>query len=578
MLLSSLENQSVCIIIVLLFSVYKGQVLGIGLSFFKPFGDAAGASSNGKCACYMVKLMKYKKWAIFATIMTVLMLICEAYAVVMLNLLNMVPTKLFITGVVFLIFFTVITVLFYFLGITKKQKGKKKHLMNIRRFIAVLLTLCMMAGSVYIAFVSNKVRKTVQKVTNTEDVIVAMMGVYVLSEDPAKSIDDVKDYTFAVMSDYDTGNTEYAVKHLEEKFGKALTKTSGATITDAAGLLYGREAGALIVNQAYAQVLPDTAEFKDFESFTRLLYEIPVTVKSDVSPTPVVVDNVPADEVNATPTPEPGRTVTNDPFVLYISGSDTRSKLLDKARSDVNILMIVNPKTKQILLLNTPRDYYVANTAGGGKMDKLTHCGIYGIDCSMSTLSNLYGVSVDYYAQINFTGFKTLIDEIGGIEVESPANFKTGSYTYVKGMNEMDGEKALAFARERYAFGSGDNERGKNQMRVIKAVINKMTSNNSVVLKNFSGILDSLSGMFVTSLSADDINSLVKMQLDDKAKWEVFSFAVTGNGGMDYTYSMPRVKAYVMYQNETLVKQASGLVDKVMSGEKITEDDLKPGA
>ena len=175
----------------------------------------------------------------------------------------------------------------------------------------------------------------------------------------------------------------------------------------------------------------------------------------------------------------PSPTITADsqdetqikPFILYISGSDTRSKVLDISRSDVNILMAVNPQAKQVLLLNTPRDYYVKNPAGSGAYDKLTHLGIYGLDCSMKGLGNLYGVDVDYYAQINFTGFETLIDAIGGITVNSDEAFSAGGYDFVEGPNEMNGAKALAFARDRHHQASGDNARGKHQMMVIEAMI-----------------------------------------------------------------------------------------------------------
>ena len=527
--------------------------------------------------------MKYKKWTLFSSFMVVLLLVSEIYAVVMIHKLGMVPFKYMVAGIVFLAFFTAITVLFYFLGVRGKGRKKKKKntLMYVRRVFAVILTICIVCGSLYVAKAVSKVKKTVDKVTQTETVTVAMMGVYVMADNNVSELADTKDYAFAIMSDYDIGNTEYAVNFLNNALGKTITTVSGADITEATRMLYDGTAQALVVNEAYAAVLPDLEEFGDFETKTKLLYEIPIKEEQSIAtPTPVVVDEVEnVDKEEIAPTPEERETfsVTEDPFIIYLSGSDTRSKILDRSRSDVNILMVVNPSTKQVLLLNTPRDYYVANTAGGGTYDKLTHCGIYGIDCSVSTLENLYGVNVDYYAQINFTGFETLIDELGGVTIESPCGFQSshGDYYFQKGENQVDGHQALCFARERYAFGSGDNQRGKNQMTIIKAVIKKLTSDGGTLLSNYSGILDSLSGMFVTSMSSDDISSLVKMQLNDNASWEVYNFAVTGKGGMDYTYSIPYAKAYVMYQNSTLVNKASGLMEKMLNGEKISDADLQ---
>ena len=260
---------------------------------------------------------------------------------------------------------------------------------------------------------------------------------------------------------------------------------------------------------------------------------------------------------------------------MYISGSDTRDKKLVTSRSDVNIMLVVNPKTKQILLLNTPRDYFIPNPASGtGALDKLTHCGIYGIECSMQALMDLYGVEIDYYAQINFTGFETLIDAIGGVTVYCDQSFTTNKgIHFSKGELELDGSSALVFARERYNVAGGDNARGKNQMKVIKAVIDKATS-GTTMLSNYTGIMESLEGMFVTSMPTSDISSLVKMQLKDLAQWNIQSYAVTGNNGKEITYSMPGTKLSVMYPNQGMVDYGSNLIQRVMDGEILTEADM----
>ncbi|MBE5902319.1 MAG: LytR family transcriptional regulator [Lachnospiraceae bacterium] len=246
------------------------------------------------------------------------------------------------------------------------------------------------------------------------------------------------------------------------------------------------------------------------------------------------------------------------PFVMYVSGSDTRSKKLDKGRSDVNILMAVNPKTHKILLLNTPRDYYIPNPAGGGVNDKLTHCGMYGIDNSMKALADFYGVKVEHYGQINFTGFEKLIDALGGITVDSPADFTTykSNIHFTKGINECNGKKALAYARERHAFATGDNARGEHQMEVITAMIKKASDNKVMVLANYGSILDSLDGTFVSDFSEDSMSGLVRLFLDGAGKWKISRFAVTGSGGRSTTYSTPNSNIYVTYPDPTSVETA----------------------
>ena len=243
--------------------------------------------------------------------------------------------------------------------------------------------------------------------------------------------------------------------------------------------------------------------------------------------------------------------------------------------SDVNILAVVNPKTKQVLLLNTPRDYYVQTTVSGEMRDKLTHCGVYGIDCSMGTLGNLYQENVDYYVQINFNGFSTMIDAIGGITIDSEKSFRTseGGYYISQGTNQLNGTVALSYVRERKAFADGDNARGRHQMQAIEAIIQKVSS-GTTVLNNYSAILNSMEGMFTTNMSSSDISALVRMQLSDMASWNVKSFAVSGQGSSQKTNSMPTKRSYVMYPDETQINYARILVDKVIDGVILSDEDM----
>ncbi len=266
--------------------------------------------------------------------------------------------------------------------------------------------------------------------------------------------------------------------------------------------------------------------------------------------------------------------ITEDPFVVYISGNDTKSSM-EKVRSDVNILAVVNPSTKQVLLVNTPRDYYVKiSESKRGERDKLTHCGIYGMDCSIETLNNLYDIEIDYYAQLNFRGFIRMIDAVGGIEVYSEKSFTSWSehMYFKKGTNHLDGEEALEFVRERHAFGDGDAARGRHQMEVVQGLIKKFQS--GALLTNYGEILDNIGKYFRCDFSQTEISDLVKMQLSDFASWDVKTFAVTGEGTSRYTYSIPNAKAYVMIPDEDSVDYAHELMDKVFAGEELTEEDL----
>ena len=269
--------------------------------------------------------------------------------------------------------------------------------------------------------------------------------------------------------------------------------------------------------------------------------------------------------------------ITKEPFVIYLSGVDTRGELTEKARSDVNILAVVNPQTKQVALINTPRDYYV-DLAGTNSKDKLTHAGLYGIDESMKVLGNLYGVQADYYVRVNFAGLVKIVDALGGVDIESDANFScvpmetpdgNGDYTYqkysfTKGINHVNGSQALAFARERKAFADGDNRRGQHQMTVIKAIVNKACS--SAVLTKYQELLKAASDAFITNMPYADISSLVQMQLGDMADWNITTYAVSGEGSTEYCYALGD-KAWVMIKDSSKVNTAKNMIQQVINGE-----------
>ena len=269
--------------------------------------------------------------------------------------------------------------------------------------------------------------------------------------------------------------------------------------------------------------------------------------------------------------------ITKEPFVLYLSGVDNRGELTEKARSDVNILAVVNPTTKRVALINTPRDYYV-DLAGTDSKDKLTHAGLYGVETSMATLGNLYGIQVDHYIRIDFSGFISIIDAVGGVDVYSDQAFTSvgspGYYdptTFAEGWNHLDGKSALAFARERHAFTSGDIQRGINQMKVIDAMANKLKS--PTVLMSFSKLMDAVSDCFVTSLSQEQISALVRMQLGDLASWDIESCSVTGSSGKSsQCYSAKGQSLYVMKPDESSVSKAKELIASVLGGEGTVSD------
>lgn len=422
----------------------------------------------------------------------------------------------------------------------------------IMGIVSLLLSGAMLYGVVAVNSVQSALSKIVGKMTETE-----ITEVRVMNDNPATSMGDTKGYTFGYIADADTKNTQSILDEISKSFGTIKSKGYDS-MTALADALYDDEVDAILINQGYVDLLTEKDGYTDFRDQTRVLYTYTTTHEVD----PIV----------------PNTSITKEPFVVYCSGIDARvDDISAKSRSDVNILAVVNPTTKQILLVNTPRDYYLP-LARNGELDKLTHDGLYGIDESMKVLGNLYGVQADYYVRVNFAGLVKIVDALGGVDIESDANFTcvpmetpdgNGDYTYqkysfTKGINHVNGSQALAFARERKAFADGDNRRGQHQMTVIKAIVNKACS--SAVLTKYQELLKAASDAFITNMPYADISSLVQMQLGDMADWNITTYAVSGEGSTEYCYALGD-KAWVMIKDSSKVNTAKNMIQQVINGE-----------
>ncbi len=467
---------------------------------------------------------------------------------------NLIPDKFFVpSGILLVCLSGVIGILLL--------NGKVVHPLTLKRFFkrftGTVLATALACGSLLTCDMAEKVSDTMTQMTE-ETSVSSKVGVYVLKKAKATELKDIKNFEFVGAK---TEDTNKAIKKINKSLDSSIDLTRVQSPMDAIKELYNGSSSdtkAIILNEAYIDVVSEMDAYSNFEKLTKKVYEISIKKKKKV------------EKVNSD--------IVNNPFVMYLSGSDTRDEELTTSRSDVNILAIVNPKTKQLLLVNTPRDYYVANPAGGGALDKLTHCGLYGIDNSMQTLSLLYNESINYYMQINFTGFERVIDAVGGLDVdveegqEVETFYTDGSEGVQAGVNHLDGKRALAFARERYAYIDGDVQRGRNQMQVIQKFVQKVQTGEA--LKNYTEILESIQKMISTNLTSENISDLVKMQLQDGAEWTIQTYTVNGTGAHATTYSAGSEELYVTYPDDSMVQHASDLIDKVMRGEAISEEQL----
>ena len=336
------------------------------------------------------------------------------------------------------------------------------------------------------------------------------------------------------------------ITNITEKIITTITKSNELlTITDD---LLERKTKAIIMESSFKEILDE--ENETFKDNTKIIYTVKTKIKEEEV----------AKEVG----------ITTEPFTFYISGMDAYGSITKTSRSDVNILVTINPITKQVLLTSIPRDYYVRLHGTRGYKDKLTHAGIYGINMSVRTIEDLLDVDVNYYARINFTTLTRLVDSLGGIDVNSKYAFKVWHYNYYVGNNHLNGDQALAFARERHSFPNGDRTRGENQETVIKEIVEK--ASNSQILSKYNTVINALSGTFETNISSKNIKKLVKMQINDMASWNIVSANLNGTDSSNYTYSMGKQMLYVMEPTQSTINHAKEMIAKVKNGEIITKE------
>lgn len=431
----------------------------------------------------------------------------------------------------------------------EKIKGKMSKRVVITKILSLLLSIVLGVGCLYInrglQFFDN-VQVTTQKYA--VNVIVLRDGKY-----GEASLEDLDGKKFGVSYQKEKATLNKALAKMEEDIDTQKYVKYDKYIDLAEGL-YDGSVDAIIIGNEYKSYLEVNHEGFDEETRIVKTYEFE---KKSKSITTQVTD------------------VTENSFTIYVTGIDTYGSVSTVSRSDVNLIVNVNPQTKQILMVSIPRDCQI-NLHKNGKMDKLTHTGIYGVEETVSTIEDFLDVEINYYARTNFSGITNIVDALGGVTIDSDYDFTTlhGGYHITKGKQHMDGDKALCFVRERYALPSGDFDRGRNQQKLLKAMLERAMSPK--IITNFENILTAIEGCFETDMSANEIKSLINMQLDDMVDWDVYNVQIMGEGYLtSNTYSMSGTSIYVMKPYSSSVKRIRKLIDKIHEGKKIEDEDVK---
>ncbi len=459
-----------------------------------------------------------------------------------LFVLNMLPMK-------YLSVIIGVLALLWIIPLVSQLLSKKKAISG--KVLSVLMTIVLILGSYYIF----KTNGTVENISGGNKKVDKMV-VAVLADDPAETIQDASDYDFGVQYAMKGEDVKTTVADINKELGSDISTVEYKSLNEQAMALHNGEVKAIIYNDAYTSILEEASE--GYSDEVRIIYSHEITSKLENKAANVEV--------------------ADDSFTVYISGIDVYGAIETNSRSDVNIIATVNPTTRQILLVTTPRDYYVEIPGiSGGQKDKLTHAGIYGVDASMATLEQLYDTEINFYARVNFTSLVQMVDALGGVDVVSEQGFTTSDDSglvmdVAQGENHFSGQQALAFSRERMNVDGGDFQRGKNQQAVITAMIKKAIS--PAILTGANGILSSISGNVDTNMSQDQIQELIKSQLANGGAWNIKSMAAEGTGDNQECYSSPGSLLYVTQPDLNTITAIKQAIDAVEQGEVLPDSEV----
>ncbi|HEM6319115.1 TPA: LCP family protein [Streptococcus suis] len=476
---------------------------------------------NGRRRASKLKFVNWALWILYVIVLALFLFTMYRYNILDFRFLNHIITVLSISIVI--------------LSVLLMWRRKARVLTT------VLLVLSLIATSVGVYGMREVVNFSSRLNSNSAFAEYEMSIIVPATSD----ITDISQLSSVMApSDYDQENVTALLDDVSKMKSVQLSKTPTSSYLTAYQSMMNGETQAMVFNGVFTNILE--SEDPDFSNKVRKLYTFKVTKQVETT-----VEQA-----------------SGDSFNIYISGIDTYGPISSVSRSDVNIIMTVNRATHKILLTTTPRDSYVAIADGGqNQYDKLTHAGIYGVDASIHTLENLYGIDISNYVRLNFTSFLQLIDLVGGIDVYNDQEFTShiGSHQFPIGNLHLNSELALAFVRERYSLANGDNDRGKNQEKVIAALIKKLSSPEN--LKNYQAILSGLEGSIQTDLSLETIMSLVNSQLESGTQFTVESQALTGSGRMDLpSYAMPSSQLYMMEIDQNSLTNVKSAIQSVLDG------------
>lgn len=490
-----------------------------------------------------------KGYIIFSIILSILLFVVSLFTIYQIYTVNVLSTSL--TIMVSIIFVLVDAILALLLIFNAKRILSRIFL----SFLTIVITVAFGIGGFYIL----QANSLLDTITSNEGKVRNTVSVIVMNDSSYDKLKDIDGEDVGTLKSIDTNGTKKSLEDISSQ-NVTVNTTKFSSIQNEVAALYSGEVDAIVLNEIYRSSVTEIDDYKDFSSKTRVLY----TTEFYAEKTENVAKSV--------------DNITSQPFSVLISGSDSRGSLSEVARSDVNMVVTVNPTTGLILLTSIPRDYYVTTVCDAtygcqnGAMDKLTHTGIHGIETTQSTIENLLGIEINYTLRVNFSSVVGLVDALGGIDVTVDPGYAVSSfytnhdYGVTEGVNHLNGEAALAYSRERYAYQEGDRQRVKNQQQVLMAIIEKAISPSMLV--NYTSFMQALSGSFETNMSQNEIKTLVQYQLSDNPSWTFIQYSLDGTGSTEMCAELGDA-AYVMIPDQNTVEIGKEKINAVLNGDSV---------
>ena len=435
---------------------------------------------------------------------------------------------------------------------------------RIIKFLDTVLCVFLLVSSVLMPKYQARITDLFNSVTGT----ISNINLYVMNEnyrsthpelfasqEVSGQLSDYLNGTFITSVTADGVNSAYAVGKLQEDYGVSVNTTDRPSYYDAVEALYENEGNVLIMPESYVAMILENEEFESFLNDVKVIGTIKKKITSVL--------------------PTGSSALTKEPFIVFFGGNDEEGELYLEGKTDVDMLVAVNPKSHQIAIISLPRDSYIDNPALGWG-DKLTHLGMYGIQNTLKGIGDYLDETINNYVVINFTTFRNIINAIGGVDIYNEYEFVAldGQY-FPEGWIHLEGEYALMFVRERYSLYDGDFGRNYHQQQVMYAMIEKITSPEIIV--HMDSLLDALEGTFLTNLSSDAIYGLCRKQLQENISWNIVNYHITGDVGYAECASAPGMELSVVFPYDNQVAFISQIIDDVMAGETLQQEELPYG-